>query len=49
MGMVTLGYFFGAEWAHVSARVHRMLFLAFGSVLIVLAVAVGIVRRRRRG
>jgi membrane protein DedA with SNARE-associated domain len=48
MGMVTLGYFFGAEWAHVSARVHRMLFLAFGSVLIVLAVGVGIIRHRRR-
>jgi membrane protein DedA with SNARE-associated domain len=43
--MVTLGYFFGAEWAHLSARVHRMMVVGLGVAVIVLA-AVAVVRRR---
>jgi membrane protein DedA with SNARE-associated domain len=47
--MVTLGYFFGAEWAHVSARAHRMLLGGLALVLIVLLAGVGVVRGRRGG
>jgi membrane protein DedA with SNARE-associated domain len=46
--MVTLGYPFGAEWAHSSARFHRILLGGLGIAAVVLAVAVA-VRRRRRG
>jgi membrane protein DedA with SNARE-associated domain len=47
--MVTLGYFFGAEWAHVSARVHRMLLAGLAVAVIVVLVGVGVVRRGRGG
>jgi membrane protein DedA with SNARE-associated domain len=48
-GMVTLGYFFGAEWAHLSAGLHRILLRGLGIAVVVLAVVVVVVRRRRRG
>jgi membrane protein DedA with SNARE-associated domain len=45
--MVTLGYFFGAEWARVSARVHRALLGGLALSVLVLLVGVGVARRRR--
>jgi membrane protein DedA with SNARE-associated domain len=46
--MVTLGYFFGVEWAHLSARVHRRMLVGLGVTVGVLAVVVSVVRSRRR-
>lgn len=43
--MVTLGYFFGAEWAHVSIRFHRIL-LGVGIAVAAVAVVAALVRRR---
>ena len=44
--IVCLGYFVGAEWAHASARVHRIL-RELAVAAIVLASAILIFRRRR--
>lgn len=44
--MVTIGYFFGAEWAHLSARAHRTMLVGLGIAVIVLAVVVAVARRR---
>jgi membrane protein DedA with SNARE-associated domain len=46
--MVSVGYLFGAEWAQLSARLHRGLLVGLGTALVVLAVVV-LVRRQRRG
>jgi membrane protein DedA with SNARE-associated domain len=47
-GMVTLGYFFGVEWAHLSAWLHRAVVVAI-AIAAVLAVVVGVIRQRCRG
>lgn len=44
--MVTMGYFFGAEWAHLSARVPRMMLVGLEMAVIVPAVVVAVARRR---
>ena len=43
--MVTVGYFFGAQWAHASARVHRIM---LGVLVLAGLVALGTVAGRRR-
>jgi membrane protein DedA with SNARE-associated domain len=48
-GMVTLGYFFGAEWAHLSARAHRIMLGGLALAVLVLLVVFAVVRRRRGG
>jgi membrane protein DedA with SNARE-associated domain len=47
-GMVTLGYFFGAEWAHVPIGLHRLL-LGLGIAVAALAVVAALVRRWLHG
>jgi membrane protein DedA with SNARE-associated domain len=45
--MVTLGYLFGAEWAHMSMRLHRIL-LGLGTAVVAVAVLAVPVRQKRR-
>jgi hypothetical protein len=46
--VVTLGYYLGAEWAHVSARIHRTLLGALAVAVPVVLVASTVIRHQRR-